>query len=103
MRTAILRAALVLPREQHHTAPVPPVPIRVQLREAVERARAAARAKDERLTWQAIAEGAGITSAGAIRKMLQGDAPIDDATAQRIAAVIGYELKLVPAEKRRKR
>lgn len=40
-----------------------------------------------------------------MRKMLQGDAPIDDATAQRIAAVVGYKLVLVPetAEKRRKR
>ncbi len=74
---------------------MPHVPLRQQLREAVERARAAAEARDDRLTWLSIAEQAGITSPGAMRKMLQGEAPIDDATAARIADVVGKELRLV--------
>jgi transcriptional regulator with XRE-family HTH domain len=68
------------------------VPLRRQLREAVEAARRDARTRGQRLTWQEIARRSGITSPGAMRKMLQGEAPIADATAARIAAAVGCEL-----------
>lgn len=70
------------------------VSLRRQLRAAVDQARADARQRGERFTWREIAERCGITSPGAMRKMLQGDAPIDDATASRIAAVVGQRVVL---------
>jgi hypothetical protein len=78
------------------------VPLRQQLREAVERARSEERQRGGRLTWQELATRCGISSAGAVRKMLQGEAPIDDATAGRIAAAVGWEIVARPASRRRR-
>lgn len=71
---------------------VPHVPLRRQLREAVEQARREAAQRGEKLTWAMLAERCGLTTPGTMRKMLQGEAPIDDATAARIAEAIGWEV-----------
>lgn len=70
------------------------VPLRRQLREAVDRARLEASQRGEPLTWQTLAERAGLSTPGTMRKMLQGDAPVADDVAARIAAAVGYELVL---------
>jgi len=75
------------------------VPVRRALREAVERARAEAEARGEPLTWEDLAMRAAIASGGSLRKMLQGEAPMDDFTAARIATVIGHKVVVVPEEK----
>lgn len=92
----MVKGALALSGARDHDSAPMHVSLRRQLREAVEAARAEARRRGERLTWQEIARRTGITSPGAMRKMLQGEAPIDDQTAARIAAAVGCEVALRP-------
>lgn len=81
---------VVLLEEHGQGEDVTYVPLRRQLREAVETARAA----NPSLSWAVLADRVGIGSRTALRKMLQGEAPIDDATAARIAAAVDYEVVL---------
>ncbi len=63
----------------------------------MERAREEAQQAGVPLTWAILAARCGLSTPGTMRKMLQGDAPIDDATAARIAAAVECELLVVRA------